>query len=483
MTFGAAQPRAARATAAGGSDTLRRQVASSSGPAESGAVLRSPEEPPGLDRVRRFLARPLAAARFVWLWARWIGIHLGRGLAVVGRSAYRGARVAQAAGAVADSVGKVGNRLDGMGQNWSRAGGRLGRVGGRLASAGRRMRSGGSRWADTARGAAGVGVALGELHEAITGEAPEGEKPVVREPVAAPVPEALPEPGAKVEAKAGAARRPERAERASRTPTPSRPGAGAPKTPSEQPDRGEPAERGPARDSPPVARRSRRRSRRASRSEPASAPVSRPAPVTPDRVASEPGRPTGGRSDSGGAIPAAAAAPPPAGPTAPDSDASAGKPPAPGTEPADKPGGDPATAGSDSPAASAAAGLRPESRLSSKRSAGPDAGPGTVAATVPAAEPSSFPDLPAHWPADLRAAIRDLGERPRSEELRRVIAGICAEGWITDGELAGWLDRDERNLRKRHLLPMMEAGLIESRYPIGARRTDQAYRVPPAAGG
>ena len=126
--------------------------------------------------------------------------------------------------------------------------------------------------------------------------------------------------------------------------------------------------------------------------------------------------------------------------------------------------------------------MRPESRPSSERSAEPGPGPEKVAATAPAAEPSSFPDLPAHWPADLRAAIRDLGERPRSEELRRVIAGIGAEGWITDGELAGWLDQDERNLRKRHLLPMMEAGLLESRYPIGARRTDQAYRVPPTAG-
>ena len=203
-------------------------------------------------------------------------------------------------------------------------------------------------------------------------------------------------------------------------------------------------------------------------------------PVAPDRVANEPERPSGDPPDSEGIAPVAAAAPP-GGPTDSDSDARSGRPSAAEATPADQTEGDPPAAGSDPPAASAGAGPEPESQPSSERSPGPDPVPETVAATAPAAEASSSRDLPAHWPADLRAAIRDLSERPRSEELRPVIAGICAQGWITDGELAGWLDRDERNLRKRHLLPMMEAGLIESRYPTGARRTDQAYRVPPAA--
>ena len=400
-------------------------MASSSAPAESGAVLRSPEEPPGLDRVRRFLARPLAVARFVWLWVRWIGIHLGRGLAVAGRSAYRGARIAQAAGAVAESVGKVGGRLDGMGQNWSRAGGRLGRVGGRLASAGRRMRAGGSRWADTARGAAGVGVALGELHEALTGEAPEGDKPIVPEPAVAPVPEALPEPVAKPRSKSGA-------------------------KPGSEPRRG-----------PSRASRSKRRA--GASAKPPAGRLSAGRRVKPGRGASPPGRPA--PAGGGGAGAHAVPAQPAAAPTDP-------------TEPEREP---------ERAAAAVAAEPRPAPRSSSGKSAEPGPVPGTIAAKAPAAgsgEPSRpSPDLPAHWPADLRAAIGGLGARIRSEELRRIIAGICAEGWTTDAELAAWLDRDERNLRKRHLLPMMEAGLLESRYPVGSRRTDQAYRVPPAPGG
>lgn len=399
-------------------------MASSSAPAESGAVLRSPEEPPGLDRVRRFLARPLAAVRFVWLWLRWIGIHLGRGLAVAGRSTYRAARIAQAAGAVAESVGKVGGRLDGVGQNWGRAGGRLGRVGGRLASAGRRMRAGGSRWATTARGAAGVGVALGELHEAITGEAPEGEKPVVPEPVvpepvAEPVVEPVPElPEARAKARAESEPGPSPASRSKRK-------AGA------------------------SARRSAGRGSAGRRVEPGRAHSSR-RPLTP----------TGGAGAGSDAVPAPPAVAESAGHREREREEGA---------------------------ASAAAEPRPAPQSSSRRSAEPGPVPGTIAAKAPAAgsgEPSRpSPDLPAHWPADLRAAVGGLGVRTRSEELRRIIAGVCAEGWATDGQLAAWLDRDERNLRKRHLLPMMEAGLLESRYPVGSRRTDQAYRVPPAPGG
>ena len=439
---------------------------------KSGAVLRSPEEPPGLDRVRRFLARPLAAVRFVWLWARWIGIHLGRGLAVVGRSAYRGARVAQAAGAVAASVGKMGNRLDGMGQNWSRAGGRLGRVGGRLASAGRRMRSGGSRWADTARGAAGVGVALGELHEAITGEAPEGEKPIVWEPVAASVPEVLPEPAT--------AARPEPEGRTSPTPPGSAPAA-APATTSRRPGRGgrggrairgDPAEREAAGDSGPVPKRSRRRSREVTREQPGPSPARRPRPADPHRGASEPERPSGARSDSEPADPPAGAASA-AGPADPDPDARAGSPPAAGTTRSGEPGDEPPATGSDSAPP-------PTSDPSPPIAAASTADRKTPPAAPLAGDPSPQPatSLPGQPPEALREAIRNLGERPRRADLRALITRLCAERWATGRDLAAWLGVHPRNLRRRHLDPMAAAGLLERRERTEGQKIRREYRAP-----
>ena len=455
-------------------------MASSSAPAESGAVLRSPEEPPGLDRVRRFLARPLAAARFVWLWVRWIGIHLGRGLAVAGRSAYRGARIAQAAGAVAESVGKVGNRLDGMGQNWGRAGGRLGRVGGRLASAGRRMRTGGSRWATTARGAAGVGVALGELHEAITGEAPEGEKPVVPEPVVEPVvepvAEALPEPAAR--ARGG------RDEEAAATPA----GGGPTVGPAAAWGRSRRAgAAGPATDSRSreavleslsAGARVRRGSPVAGPEARVSAAARRAAPEKAGRAAGEPGPLSAVPPVGEPAAPTVAVAAP-AVPTDPEPDPPEPAPvavePEAGTERRGEPGAARRPAASDSSSGSASG-------------ASPPAGASGDAPTTPTATPSAGdrPPRPAAsssepLPEALREAIRNLSERPRRADLRAVILRLCAGQWRTESELAAWLGRDARNLRRRYFGPMVTAGRLESRRPAGARKTRREYRVPPGS--
>lgn len=58
-----------------------------------------------------------------------------------------------------------------------------------------------------------------------------------------------------------------------------------------------------------------------------------------------------------------------------------------------------------------------------------------------------------------------------------MIARLCTGRWTTDGELAAWLDMNEGNLRKRHLGPMIAAGLLQSRLPVGARKGEQAYRA------
>ena len=467
-------------------------MASSSAPAESGAVLRSPEEPPGLDRVRRFLARPLAAVRFVWLWVRWIGIHLGRGLAVAGRSAYRGARIAQAAGAVAESVGKVGGRLDGMGQNWSRAGGRLGRVGGRLANAGRRMRAGGSRWATTARGAAGVGVALGELHEAITGEAPEGEKPVVPEPVVEPLVEPVVEPVAEALPEPGARARAERDVEASPTPAGVRPAVG----PAAAGGRGRRAgAAGPAADSrsvvpksPAAVPESLSAGPRARRSSPEAgsggglpAVGRRTGSERPGRAAGQPGPPSADRPVGEPAAPtvavAAPAVPTDAEPDPPEPDPVVGEPEAQAERPGEPGAGPRSSAASDSPSGSASG-------------ASPPAGASGDAPATPTTTPSvgDLPERPAassseQLPEALREAIRNLSERPRRADLRAVILRLCAGQWRTESELAAWLGRDARNLRRRYFGPMVAAGRLESRRPAGARKTRREYRVPGSAPG
>lgn len=108
--------------------------------------------------------------------------------------------------------------------------------------------------------------------------------------------------------------------------------------------------------------------------------------------------------------------------------------------------------------------------------------PSLPSATADQVSPPS-PATPTHLPEELREAIRRLGKRPRADDLRPVIARICAARWTTDGELADWLDMNEGNLRKRHLGPMVETGLLESRLPVGARKGDQAYRAAAAPAG
>ena len=126
------------------------------------------EEPPGLDRVRRWLAPVGRVLRGVWLWVRWLAVRFYALCRWIGWFAARSARVARVTAAVADRVGSFGARLEGTGRDWSRAEGRLGRFGERMARRGGRFREGGSHLADLLRSAAGIGEAIGEP-EAATG--------------------------------------------------------------------------------------------------------------------------------------------------------------------------------------------------------------------------------------------------------------------------------------------------------------------------
>ena len=120
------------------------------------------EEPPGLDRVRRWLAPVGRVLRGVWLWFRWLAVRFYALCRWIGWFAARSARVARVTAAVADRFGSFGARLEGTGRDWSRAEGRLGRFGERMARRGGRFREGGSHLAAVLRSAAGIGEALGE---------------------------------------------------------------------------------------------------------------------------------------------------------------------------------------------------------------------------------------------------------------------------------------------------------------------------------
>ena len=79
-------------------------------------------------------------------------------------------------------------------------------------------------------------------------------------------------------------------------------------------------------------------------------------------------------------------------------------------------------------------------------------------------------------PADFRERIAALGKRRRSGPLRDLIVDICAvREWTTVGQLATWLGMDGRNLRKRHLRPLLKARRLRLRYPDTPSHPNQAY--------
>ena len=80
-------------------------------------------------------------------------------------------------------------------------------------------------------------------------------------------------------------------------------------------------------------------------------------------------------------------------------------------------------------------------------------------------------------PGKIENAIEQLGRRPRADQLRKVIEAICAEReWTTPAQLAKWLGFKSGKLTERHLSPMVEAGLLERRFPATPTHAEQAYR-------
>ena len=87
-------------------------------------------------------------------------------------------------------------------------------------------------------------------------------------------------------------------------------------------------------------------------------------------------------------------------------------------------------------------------------------------------------DTEEELPLAIRAAIDQLGQRPRRERLRPLIHAICAQGrWVTSAELAEFLNFRPHNLTAGHLAPMVESGQLERRFPGQPNHPRQAYRA------
>ena len=127
------------------------------------------------------------------------------------------------------------------------------------------------------------------------------------------------------------------------------------------------------------------------------------------------------------------------------------------------------------------------------RRATSDPGPTDTPAELPTRRPGPAPAAPSPVPEAepedrlkglpdvLRPHVRALGQRPPPEVLRPLIMQICEKReWTTARQLARWFSMHRRSLVHRHLGPMVDAGLLQLRFPDSPRSPRQAYRTRPA---
>ena len=71
-----------------------------------------------------------------------------------------------------------------------------------------------------------------------------------------------------------------------------------------------------------------------------------------------------------------------------------------------------------------------------------------------------------------------VGDRPHPEALRALILDICRHrDWTTPAELARWFSMHRRSLVNRYIRPLLEADLLERRFPDSPNTPKQAYRT------
>lgn len=113
-------------------------------------------EPPGLDRIRRFVVKPRprlwSFGVGIWLWIKRIAQWLVRLLQWIGKLTVRLVRAARLAAFFGRRAQNLGARFGAVGRNWSSAEGRLGSAGGRLARFGERLVGGGATLAQVGEG-------------------------------------------------------------------------------------------------------------------------------------------------------------------------------------------------------------------------------------------------------------------------------------------------------------------------------------------
>ncbi len=82
-------------------------------------------------------------------------------------------------------------------------------------------------------------------------------------------------------------------------------------------------------------------------------------------------------------------------------------------------------------------------------------------------------------PAVLHSRVLALGERTRRDVLHPLIVDICRfREWSTPADLARWLQMHQPSLVQRHLRALVDAGLLELKYPDRPSSRHQAYRTP-----
>jgi ATP-dependent DNA helicase RecG len=86
-------------------------------------------------------------------------------------------------------------------------------------------------------------------------------------------------------------------------------------------------------------------------------------------------------------------------------------------------------------------------------------------------------ELPPGDLARLRTIAGSAHRSPRlpTEEPRKVILDLCEGRYFTAADLDQLMNRNPNSLRNRFLTPMVDAGLLERKYPEEPNRPDQAY--------
>lgn len=93
--------------------------------------------------------------------------------------------------------------------------------------------------------------------------------------------------------------------------------------------------------------------------------------------------------------------------------------------------------------------------------------------------PANPAQLLALLPPELRKRLPPRGTRPRRELLRQLLQDLCSWRPLSARELSAILgDRDQKELVRTHLSPMVAEGLLVYTIPEMEKHPDQRYKAP-----